>query len=179
MTETEVLEIRREIEHYNAMPCVFEDFMDLPRMADGDITLLCTAKNPAIPEKKWVPAYNFMIQRDGRQAGDINLRIGYSEGLYYGGQIGYNVDIGCRGQGIAGRACRLLIPVMRFHGMTEVLITNNVTNAPSRRVCEKLGARLLRQAPVPAWHDLYQGGVERVNVFAWSLDSADTASDHP
>ena len=44
---------------------------------------------------------------------------------------------------------------MRQEGL---LITTNHTNTASQRVCEKLGARLLRTARLPQWHDLYKEG---------------------
>lgn len=162
-------DIEREIEHYNNLPCVFEDFVDLPQLFDGVISLNCTAKHPAVPEKNWVPSYMFDICLDGEKVGQINLRIGYSERLYYGGQIGYDVDEAHRGKGFAGRACRLIAQVAKVHGMTKLLITNNQTNAASMRVCEKLGARLLRIAAVPKWHDLYERGQLFSNIYEWEI----------
>ena len=163
-------EIEKEISYYNSLPVIFEDFIDFPELTDGEIELVCIAKKPAIPEKKWVPAYVFEIRRDGNRIGEINLRIGYTDGLYYGGQIGYGVDEGHRGHGYAAKGCRLLKPVLRAHGMRKVLITNDVNNIASRRTCEKLGAKLIRVAPVPEWHDLYGQGIRYLNIFEWSLD---------
>ncbi len=167
--------IAREIAHYRALPCVFDDFIDLPWLSDGLIHLVCTEKRPAIPEKKWVPAYHFLVCRGSQAVGWIQLRVGYGGGphdanLYYGGQIGYEIDEPYRGQGYAGRACRLLAPVARAHQMPALLITNLVDNTASRRVCEKLGLRLLRAAPIPEWHDLHQeAGPNAVNIFEWTL----------
>ncbi len=163
-------ETQQDIARMMALPFVFDEFTELPELTDGVITLVCTAKVPADPVKKWVPAYDFDICRDGAPIGKINLRIGYPESLFYGGQIGYSVDEAERGKGYAVRACRLLAPVMRLHGMREALITNNVTNAASRRVCEKLGAQLLRVARIPEWHDLYDRGHTHSNIFSWRID---------
>ncbi|HML46150.1 MAG TPA: GNAT family N-acetyltransferase [Clostridia bacterium] len=134
---------------------------------DGEIELVCTGKMPAVPEKKWVPAYAFEVRKEGVRIGEVNLRVGYTASLYYGGQIGYNIDEAHRGHGYAGRACRLLAPVLRGHGMTKALITNDRNNLASRRVCEKLGATLIRVARLPQWHSLYQDGMRYVNVFEW------------
>lgn len=162
--------IHREIAYYNFLPVVFDDFINIPELTDGEIELICVAKKPAIPEKKWIPAYEFEIRHGSSCVGEINLRIGYTDGLYYGGQIGYGVDEQHRGHGYAEKACRLLTPIIQAHGMKKVLITNNHTNIASRRTCEKLGAKLIRTALLPEWHDLYKSGQRFVNIFEWSVN---------
>jgi predicted acetyltransferase len=117
-----------------------------------------------------VPCYAFAVCKGSEKIGDISLRIGYGGGfhnsnLYYGGQIGYGIDEPHRGNGYAVRACRLLAPVAKAHGMTKLLISNDIDNIASRRVCEKLGARLVRTARLPEWHDLYQRGGRLENIY--------------
>jgi [ribosomal protein S5]-alanine N-acetyltransferase len=159
-----------EIACYNSLPVIFNNFIELPVLTDNEIELVCVDKKPAIPEKKFVPAYDFEIRKDGQKIGAINLRIGYTDGLYYGGQIGYGIDEAFRGHSHAMKACKLLVPVIKAHGMTKIIITNNFTNIASRRTCEKLGAKLLRVARLPEWHDLYQEGQRFLNIFEWSID---------
>ena len=167
---------QREIAHYKTLPVVFDDFIELTELSDGVIHLVCTAKKPAIPEKKYVPAYDFFVCRGSEKVGEINLRIGYSgfgpdeSSLYYGGQIGYGIDEKYRGNGYAVRACRLLASVAKAHGMTKLLITNNHTNTASQRVCEKLGTRFVRVARLPEWHDLYKEGQRFLNIYEWSVE---------
>jgi len=160
-----------EIAYYNALPCVFNGFINPPSLYDGEILLLCTEKTPAYPEKNLVPSYSFSICKNGKQVGSASLRIGYTEGLYYAGQIGYKVDEAHRGKGYAVRACRLIVPVARAHAMTKLLITNDVENPASRRVCEKLGCRLLRTVRLPEWSYLYQEGQRFTNIFEWNTSS--------
>ena len=168
-------ETRNDIAYYKTMPVFFDGFIDLPALSDGVIRLVCTSKRPAIPEKKYVPAYDFAICKGSEKVGEINLRIGYrgfgpDEGsLYYGGQIGYGIDEQYRGNGYAVRACRLLTPVAKAHEMTILLITNNVTNIASRRVCEKLGARFIRSVRLPEWTDMYKNGQRFSNIFEWKI----------
>ena len=161
--------IQAEIEYYNALPCVFVDFMDVSELSDGVISLVCKTKQPAIPERKRVPVYFFDILKGDERVGEVSLRIGYVDSLYYGGQIAYDIDEAHRGNNYAVMACRLLAPVAEFHGMTKLLITNDESNVASRRVCEKLGARLVRKAELPDWHDLYEKGLRFVNIFEWDL----------
>ena len=169
-------ETKKEIAYYKTLPFVFDDFIDLPELSDGVIHLVCTSKNPAIPEKKYVPVYDFAICKGSEKIGKINLRIGYGgfgpdeSSLYYGGQIGYDIDKQHRGNGYAVRACRLLLPVAKAHGMVKLLITNNITNTASRRVCEKLGSRFVRTARLPEWTDLYKEGQRFSNIFEWSVE---------
>jgi len=162
--------IPEEIAHFNALSVVFNGFIILPEQSDGVISLICQEIHSANSEKNWVPVYLFDILKNGEKVGGINLRIGYNEMLYYGGNIGYRVDEAHRGNGYAVRACRLLVAAAKAHSMTKLFITNEYRNAASMRVCEKLGARLLRTAPVPEWHDLYKKGDRFLNIYEWNIN---------
>ena len=158
-------DIRNAWAEYHAYTSRFDDFAVLPPLTDGCVTLRTERLAPADPVKQYVPAYHFQILADGLPVGRISLRIGYPDSLFYGGQIGYGVDEPYRGRGYAGAACRLLFPVMRAHGMRFALITNDVENAASRRVCEKIGARFLCQTDVPSDHEMYRKGSRCVNIY--------------
>jgi len=168
-------EAHKETAYYNALPVDFDGFITFPELTDGLIRLVNTARKPAIPEKNYVPAYEFAVCKGSEKVGEVNLRIGYAgfgpdlSSLYYGGQIGYSIDENHRGNGYAARACRLLLPVAKAHHMTKLLITNHTGNDASRRVCEKLGLRLVRTALLPKWHDLYQEGKRFINIFEWDI----------
>ncbi len=152
----------------SALPVRFDGFMDVPELTDGELRLICLKKAPADPEKNRAPSYAFCVTRGGENIGSINLRVAYAmPRLYYGGQIGYEIAESYRGHGYAARACRLLVPVMRYHGMGLAIITNRIENTASRRVCEKLGATLLRVSRVPEWHDMYEHGARYINIFEW------------
>ena len=155
---------------YHTYSCHFDDFALLPPLTDGNVSLRTDRVCPADPVKRYVSAYHFEIMVNGQPVGKISLRIGYPDSLLYGGQIGYNVDETYRGHGYAGAACRLLFPVMRAHGMRSAIITNNVENTASRRVCEKIGARYLCQIDIPVDHEMYQKGSRRVNVYAMDAE---------
>lgn len=163
-------EIQKEIAACNSLPCEFNGFIDVPKLTDQEIELVCIDKKEAIPEKNYVPAYIFEIRKNGERVGELGLRIGYTDGLYYGGQIGYSVDEKYRGNGYAGLACRLVIPVAKAHRMTKLLISNDINNTASRRVCEKLGLRHLRCARLPEWTELYREGQRYLNIYEMNLE---------
>ena len=162
-------ETQKEIAYYNTLPCNFSEHINVPTLTDGELFLVCTEKYQANPEKKHVPAYNFAVCKGGEKIGGLGLRIGYTDDLYYSGQVGYGIDEPYRGKGYAAQACRLLAPIAKAHGMTKLLITNNHTNIASKRVCEKLGARPMRLARLPEWASLYKEGQRYVNIFEWSV----------
>jgi predicted acetyltransferase len=94
-----------------------------------------------------------------RIAGGIGFRAGTTKAieLYYG-HFGYHVYPPARGRHYAERACRLLIPLARRHGMKVLWITCNPDNYASRRTCERLGGTLVSIVPVPESDPLYQRG---------------------
>ena len=125
-------------------------------------------RQPADPERGWAPQYNFwMVVRERgllwrpsqRVAGGVSLRAGtgHEIEMYYG-HIGYHVYPPFRGRHLAERACRLLLPLCRAHGMSTLWITCNPDNLASRRTCERLGMRLVDVVPVPESHPLHERG---------------------
>ena len=107
-----------------------------------------------------VPAYHFwMLVPDGigeppiRVVGGMGLRIGNNREIdLYSGNIGYHVYPPARGRRYAERACRLVLPLARRHGVERLWITCNPDNVASRRTCERLGAALVDIVPVPGDH---------------------------
>ena len=114
-----------------------------------------------------VPSYHFWMRLRAENgfvppvlmAGGIGLRIGSTSDLeMYLGHLGYNVFPPARGRHLAERACRLLLPLARAHGMSMLWITCNPDNWASRRTCERLGAELVEIVPLPEKHPLYLRG---------------------
>lgn len=101
-------------------------------------------------EKGWVPAYYFDIcDLKGTKMGFCDLRVGYTEGTYYGGNIGYTVYEEFRGHHYAGKACLLLFELAKKHGMKELIITCNPDNIASAKTCEYVGGELLETVELP------------------------------
>jgi len=136
-------------------------FLDPGELRDDGIILRLVATQPADPGKNWVPYYVFHIMsaKSGRRVGEIHLRIGNTEHMrLYGGHVAYGVRLEFRGNHFAGRALRLLMPLALRHGLSELWITCNPENFPSRRTCEFAGAALVEIIDLPPDVDMYQEG---------------------
>ena len=92
-------------------------------------------------------------------AGSIALRIGRGDDLErYLGHVGYGVFPRARGRHYAERACRLVLPIARAHGLSSVWLTVNPDNRASRRTCERLGGRYVETVTLPPGHPLFERG---------------------
>src|SRR5204862_506037 len=137
------------------------EFYDPGPLIDGDLQLVLKETRPAEPAKAYVPVYRFTMVRVGGEdeAGSIELRVGDTPHLIrYGGHIGYGVRPEYRGRHYAARACRLLLPLARRHGLNPIWITCNPDNIASRRTCELAGAKLVEIVDLPEDTDLYRQG---------------------
>jgi predicted acetyltransferase len=134
-------------------------FLDPGELRDGDFQLVLHETAPAMSGRS--PAYRFQIRRmaDGVKLGRIELRISHTDDvLLYVGHIGYHVDQPYRGHRYAARACRLLLDLARRHDFTELWITCDPDNLPSRRTCELAGGAFVSIVAVPEEHPFYKAG---------------------
>jgi predicted acetyltransferase len=147
------------------------EFKNIDLLSDYEIDLRIKAKIPANTEKGYVPAYkyNIFLHNTNTNVGFIDIRIGYTESLYYGGHIGYTVFEQFRGNNYALKACRLIKQVASAHEMKKLYITCNPNNIPSRRTCEKLGLKLIEIAKLPPYNDMYLEGEREVCIFEWEF----------
>ena len=124
------------------------------------------------PDTGRPPSYHFwMIQRQATAlpvVGGIGLRLGTDTEIERViGHVGYHVYPFARGHHFAERACRLLLPLARWHGLMPLWITCNPENLASRRTCERLGAKLVDIVPVPPEHQLYDRGEREKCRYRW------------
>ncbi len=136
-------------------------FLDPGRLRDGKLTLQLSRCVPADPRREWVPAYIFSMRMPpGNQlAGSISLRLGQGEYLtHFAGQVGYTVEQPFRGQHLAARSLRLILPLARRHGLSPLWITCNPENIASRKTCERAGGTFVEIVDVPEGTELYQRG---------------------
>ena len=149
-------------------------FHDPGKLVDGDLELVLVDTYPGEPGKGWVPAYSFEMRKvgSGTYLGRIDLRVGETEHLArYAGHLGYRVEPAHRGHRYAARACRMLLPLARNHGLHTVWITCNPENLASRRTCELAGAEFVEIVDLPRETEMYQRGERRkcryrLDVFA-------------
>jgi tagatose 1,6-diphosphate aldolase len=137
-------------------------FIDVALPSDGDLQLVLAECVPAENSPWGVPAYTFSMQDPGGEhMGRIRLRVGWSEDVIrYAGQVGYAVERAHRGHRYAARACRLIMPLAKQHGMTNLWMTCQPDNMASRRTLELLGAEYVGAIDVPPEYPL-DASVER------------------
>jgi predicted acetyltransferase len=123
----------------------------------------------AFPEGRQQPvaghaaAYHFWMKVNDNPelpiAGGIGLRVGNQfELVMYSGHIGYHVYPPAQGHRYAERACRLVFPLVKQHGLNTLWITCNPENIASRRTCERLGGEMVEIVQVPEENPLYHRG---------------------
>lgn len=135
-------------------------FKEFDYLTDGEIDLKIEGKIPYNEEKDYVPTYKYRItlHDSDNSIGAIDIRIGYNEGIYYGGNIGYMIEENYRGNNYALKACKIIKDIAIAHDMQKLIITCNPDNYPSRKVCEKIGIELKEIVDLPTYNEMYISG---------------------
>jgi predicted acetyltransferase len=137
------------------------EFHEPGELIDRDLKLVLKSKYPGDPDRNLAPVYRFRLTRVGQdeEIGRIDLRIGNTKHIImYAGHIGYRVHQPHRGHRYAARACRLLLPLARRHGLNTLWITCDPDNIASRRTCELAGAEFVEIVDLPEDTDMYRRG---------------------
>lgn len=140
------------------------EFLSVGPLSDGDLQLVLAECQPGERSVWGVPAYIFHMRNavSGKVMGRITLRLGQTHDVtHFYGHIGYAVEPSYRGQHFAERACRLILPLARSHGLHELWITTGPENAPSRRTIERLGGVLVDIVDVPDDYPLPAGAIRK------------------
>lgn len=147
------------------------EFLDSAPLSDGDLKLILTECIAAENSPWGVPAYSYgMYAPGGEYMGRIRLRVGWSEAVIrYAGHVGYAVEPAHRGHRYAERACRLIMPLAKRHGMTSLWITCQPDNIASRRTVERLGAECVEVIDVPPAYPLDAGAERKKMCFRLML----------
>ena len=126
-------------------------FLNTDFLHDDKIRLALDKTIPGNELLGFVPSYRFFIEDNhGTQMGICDLRVGYNENTYYGGNIGYRIYEEFRGHRYAERASKLLIKLAEKHKMPYLIITCNPDNIPSRKTIERAGGKFIEKVPLPA-----------------------------
>lgn len=133
-------------------------FHDCFRSLPGQtVSLKILSMNPGDDELIPFYWYDIVLNTTGEVVGKISIRIGDNYHSYYNGHIGYEIDEPYRGHGYALAACKMVLPVARFHGMTRLHLTCDEDNIASYKTIEKLGGKLMEIVTPPqdyfAWFD--------------------------
>ncbi len=161
--------VQKEELAFSKRKVTFDDFIDTSDFEGERISLQCEKTIPANPSKNYVPAYELHIMRDREIVGHINLRIGHTRALYYGGHIGYSINEAYRGHGYTVEACKLVSKIAKKHQMKTLFISNAYTNKASIRVCQKLGAKYVRTVLLPEDHEMKKEGLTYINIWRWDI----------
>lgn len=145
------------------------EFKDFDYLTDDEIDLRIEQKLAANEEKGYVPAYEYQITLHGliEPIRRIGIRIGYNENILYGGNIGYFINEEYRGNHYAAKACKIVNWVAEAHGMNKLIITCNPDNVPSKKTCERIGAKLKEIVDLPPHNEQYQEGERQKCIYEW------------
>lgn len=141
-------------------------------MNESPVKLVFEKARPADPETDRVPDEHYLIvkRQSDETVGTIRLRLSNREDIWlYAGHIGYMVYEPFRGHQYAAYACLEMKPIALERGFTEVWITCDPDNWPSRRTCERIGAELVEIVDLPEYLDMYQDGERQKCRYRWRL----------
>lgn len=147
-------------------------FLPTEDLYEEEIFLKLIRTSEENKEKGYVPAYYFAVclRGSGKEIGSCDLRIGYNENTYYGGNIGYRIEEPYRGNHYAAKACRLLFKLARKHDMDSLIITCNPENRASAKTCEYAGGILKETAKLPVTNEMYREGAREKCIYFFPFD---------
>jgi len=96
-------------------------------------------------DAKYVPMTTYWLRRNGYPIGTSKLRHRLNEALLQGGgHLGFCIRPTERGKGYAKKLLTLTLARAQQMGITKVLLTCDIGNAPSWRTIESCGGKLER-----------------------------------
>lgn len=114
--------------------------------------------------------YVYLIKEKSQEIGRIVLRLGSIQDHYYDGHIGYAIKPEYRGHNKSFQACLLLKPIMLDLGLSEVVLSCDPANIPSKKIIVKLGGEYLEKAMIPSKQKKYfNPEEEEKEIYLWRL----------
>lgn len=146
-------------------------FKNMDYLTDGEIDLIIQKKICLNYKIGCIPTYKYKITMHGSNTkiGNIDIRIYDNENVCYFGNIGYKIYENFRGNNYAAKSCKIIKKVALAHGMHTLIITCNSNNIPSRKTCEKIGAKLIKIITFPPNNKILKDGERQRYVYEWVL----------
>lgn len=141
----------------------FRFFYDFDFLTDGEIYLKISGKY--LGDEEMLPFYYYDIFLKDRFIGRISMRIGRNFHSYYNGNIGYEIEENFRGKNYALKACKLVLPIAKAHGMNELFLTCDENNIPSYKTIERLGGELLEIVKPPKNYFAYRENMKKQRIY--------------
>ncbi len=148
----------------------FKDEFDLIKGAKIDLRI----KEKLPKQGNYLPTYVWDVYQEDNLVGSINLRIGYNENIYYGGNIGYEIVESYRCQGFAKEAVKMILPVAKKHSIDELYISCNPENIASQKVINSLpNCIFIEKASLPPHNDGYLKGERKKLIYKVKIEDLD------
>lgn len=141
----------------------FRFFYDFDFLTDGEIDLKISGKY--LGDEEMLPFYYYDIFLKDRFIGRISMRIDSNFHSYYNGNIGYEIEENFRGKNYALKACKLVLPIAKAHGMNELFLTCDENNIPSYKTIERLGGELLEIVKPPKNYFAYRENMKKQRIY--------------
>ena len=169
-TDNCIIEAIKNVPNYQKYtPKTNIDHLCTPVYRHGKVALYNDFIGLQQPNGGYHQFYRYDICGDGNFVGWVMVKIGYSLSAYYDGQIGFMIDEDKRGNGYATDACIALKPLLKNFGYEYITLTVDENNTSSRRVCEKIGAELVKIVDTPKWQGTYKQGSRKTCIYEWKV----------
>lgn len=113
--------------------------------------------------------YNICLHNTLTKVGYIDLRLGYTDYLYYLGNVGYGIEEEYRGNSYAYKACLLIFEVARKLELPYLIITCDPDNVASNKTLQKLNGEFLGISKIPSTCMLYLQGDREKCIYRYDL----------
>ena len=135
---------------YNCETYINFEFKKCKPLHGSGIEVFLDRLHPANLDKKLVPSYHFKIRVKNKIVGHVNFRAGNSRQiLNYDGHIGYEVLPLYRGGRIAQKAAKLILPFVKEHGFSSIVLTCSPGNVASIKIIKGLGGQFIATRNFP------------------------------
>lgn len=141
----------------------FQFFDNFNFLSDGEIALKISGKY--LGDEEMLPFYYYDIFLKDRFIGRISMRVGGNFHSYYNGNIGYEIEESFRGRSYALKACKLVLPIAKAHGMNEIFLTCEENNIPSYKTIERLGGELIEIIKPPKTYFAYRENMGKRRIY--------------